>query len=399
MSLPRASAYKLRIIRDTASILLFMRGSVVALSLETAFSSLEDWRVERNKKHKLLDIILLTLCAVISGAEGWEAIEEFGKEKQDWLRKWLELANGIPSHDCIARVISRLEPSKMTDCFMDWVQSVSDLKAGEVIAIDGKTVRHSYDRRHKMGAIHVVSAWASQVGISLGQVKTDAKSNEITAIPILLDMLSIKGCVVTLDAMGCQSAIAANIIEKQADYLLAVKDNQKHLHEAISDYFDVAITANNPALCQLQNSEETDAGHGRIETRRCYLSTCLDTLPDAAKWQGLNSIGMVQSERLINGKTSIERRYYLCSLTNVQPFAHAARAHWGIENSLHWVLDVTFREDDSRIRTGYAPENFNIIRQLALNLLKKESSKLSIKRKRFMSALSDSFRERVIFSN
>ena len=198
--------------------------------------------------------------------------------------------------------------------------------------------------------------------------------------------------------MGCQTDIAAKIVEKQGDYVLAVKDNQALLHEAIADYFEQAIAANNPDLCQLQSCEETNAGHGRIEIRRCYLSTCLDTLPDAARWKGLKSIGMVESERTIEGKTSLERRHYICSLADVKLFAHAARAHWGVENSLHWVLDVTFREDDSRIRTGYAPENVAIIRQRSLNLLKKEPSKLSIKKKRFRAALSDAFREKVVFS-
>lgn len=370
----------------------------MALSLQEAFSTLEDPRVERHKKHKLIDIIILTFCAVISGAEGWEAIEQFGKEKKDWLHQWIELENGIPSHDCVARVIGRIEPAKMTECFINWVQSVNELTLGEIVAIDGKTARHSYNRKDKLGAIHMVSAWASQAGFSLGQVKTEAKSNEITAIPTLLDMLEVKDCIITIDAMGCQTEIAAKIVAKQADYVLAVKDNQPLLHEAIIDYFDVAIAANKPDLCQLLTLEYTDTGHGRIEVRRFYLSTCLDTLPDTVRWSGLKSIGMVETERFLNGKMSIERRYYICSLVEIKSFAKAVRAHWGIENSLHWVLDVIFREDDSRIRKGHAPANFNIIRQLAINLLKNESSKLSIKRKLFMSALSDQFRENVIFS-
>lgn len=369
----------------------------MALSLQEAFASLEDPRIERHKRHKLIDIIVLTICAVISGAEGWEAIEEFGKNKQDWLKKWIELENGIPSHDCIARVIARIEPSKMSECFIAWVQSIAELSLGEVVAIDGKTARHSYNGQDKLGAIHMVSAWASQAGLSLGQVKTEAKSNEITAIPVLLEMLEINGCIVTIDAMGCQTDIAEKIIEKKAGYVLAVKANQKHLHEAISDYFEVAVATDKPKLCQLQCHTETNAEHGRIEIRRCYLSTCLDTLPDAACWKGLKSIGMIESERIVKGKTSIERRHYLCTLNDVKSFSYVARAHWGVENSLHWVLDVTFREDDSRIRTGYAPENFNVVRQLAINLLKKENSKLSIKKKRFKAALNDDFRESVIF--
>lgn len=369
----------------------------MTLSLQKAFSSLEDPRVERHKRHKLIDIIVLTICAVISGADGWEAIEQFGKNKQDWLRKWIDFENGIPSHDCIARVIARISPTAMTECFIAWVSSVAELTNGEVVAIDGKTARHSYNRKDKLGAIHMVSAWANQAGMSLGQVKAEAKSNEITAIPVLLDMLEIKGCIITIDAMGCQTDIAEKIVEKEADYVLAVKDNQKLLHEAITDYFEVARAAHNPASCQLQHHTETHAEHGRIEIRRCYLSTCLDTLPDASRWKGLKSIGMVESERIVNGKTSVDCRYYICTLKDVKPLAHAARAHWGVENSLHWVLDVTFKEDDSRIRTGYAPENFNIVRQLAINLLKKESSKMSIKKKRFEAALNDEFRERVVF--
>ena len=369
----------------------------MALSIQEAFASLEDPRIERHKRHKLIDIIVLTICAVISGAEGWEAIEEFGKNKQDWLKKWIELENGIPSHDCIARVIARIEPSKMSECFIAWVQSIAELSLGEVVAIDGKTARHSYNGQDKLGAVHMVSAWASQAGLSLGQVKTEAKSNEITAIPVLLEMLEINGCIVTIDAMGCQTDIAEKIVEKKAGYVLAVKANQKHLHEAISDYFEVAVATDKSKLCQLQCHTETNAEHGRIEIRRCYLSTCLDTLPDAACWKGLKSIGMIESERIVKGKTSIERRHYLCTLNDVKSFSYAARAHWGVENSLHWVLDVTFREDDSRIRTGYAPENFNVVRQLAINLLKKENSKLSIKKKRFKAALNDDFRESVIF--
>jgi len=289
----------------------------VALSLQEAFSSVEDPRVERNKRHQLMDIIILTVCAVISGAEGWEAIEQFGNEKQDWLKKWIALENGIPSHDCIARVMARIEPSKLTECFVRWARSITELPDGEVVAIDGKTARRSYRHNDKRGAIHVVSAWASLMGLSLGQVKTAEKSNEITAIPALLELLEVKGCIITIDAMGCQTDIAKKIIEKQADTVLAVKDNQKQLHEAISDYFAVARVANQPALCQLHMHENIDAAHGRIETRRCYLSTCLDTLPNAARWKGLKSIGVVECERIINGKTSIEQRHYLTTLTDV----------------------------------------------------------------------------------
>jgi len=338
----------------------------MSLSLIEAFSSIEDPRVERHKRHKLIDIIVLTTCAVVSGSDGWESIEEFGKNKPDWLQQWIELENGILSHDCIARVISKLQPTEMSQCFTEWVNSVVELTEGEIVAIDGKTAE---------------------------------KSNEITAIPALLELLEIKGCIITIDAMGCQASITEKIIEKKADYVLAVKDNQKFLNEAITDYFEEAIAANNPTLCQLTDHEEINAEHGRIEVRRCYLSTNIDTLPDSFRWKGFKSIGMVESERTVNGKTSIERRHYICSLTDVKSFARAARKHWGVENSLHWVLDVVFREDDLRIRTGYAPENFNIMRQLAINLLNKDTSRGSIKKKRFRAALSDDFRESVIFSS
>lgn len=217
----------------------------------------------------------------------------------DKVGEWHPLALVPCGYDCIARVIARIEPTKMAGCFIAWVQGIAELTTGEVVAVDGKTARHSYNRRDKLGAIHMVSAWANQAGLSLGQVKTEAKSNEITAIPALLDMLEIKGCIITTDAMGCQTDIAEKIVEKQADYVLAVKDNQKFLHEAIADYFEVAITANNPALCLLQTHEETHPGHGCIETRRCYLATCLDTLPDVTGWKELKSIGMVESERFI----------------------------------------------------------------------------------------------------
>ncbi len=263
----------------------------MSLSLQEAFSSLEDPRIERHKRHQLLDIIVLTICAVVSGAEGREAIEAFGKEKQDWLRQWIALENGIPSHDCIARLMSRLPAEEVSACFSRWVQSVARLTEGEVVAIDGKTARRSFDQEDKMGAIHMVSAWASQTGLSLGQVKTQEKSNEITAIPRLLAMLEIKGCIVTIDAMGCQEKIAGKIVEKGADYALAVKGNQKSLHEAIVDYFAVAVDGGvEDGQALLGHHEQVDVGHGRIEQRRYYLADCLDTLPSPRRWQGLKAL-------------------------------------------------------------------------------------------------------------
>ena len=368
------------------------------LSLQEAFSDLEAPRIERHKRHQLLDIIVLTICAVVSGAEGWEAIEAFGQAKHKWLKKWIPLDNGIPSHDCIARVMSRLPGEEVSRCFVRWVQSVSELTEGEIVSIDGKTARRSFDGHGKMGAIHMVSAWANQAVLSLGQVKTQEKSNEITAIPRLLEMLELKGCIVTIDAMGCQEAIAEQIVEKGADYALAVKGNQKALYEAIVDYFDVAMDQDNSAaVCRVARHEQIDAGHGRIEQRRYYLSDCLDTLPCPERWKGLKSIGMVECDRHVGDQCTVERRYYITTVNKVEAFARAVRSHWGVENSLHWVLDVTFREDESRIRKGEAPGNFSTFRQLALNLLKREPSRLSIKRKRFKAALDDDFRQKVIF--
>ena len=244
----------------------------------------------------------------------------------------------------------------------------------------------------------MVSAWANQAVLSLGQVKTQEKSNEITAIPRLLEMLELKGCIVTIDAIGCQEAIAEQIVEKGADYALAVKGNRKALYEAIVDYFDVAMDQDNSAaVCRVARHEQIDAGHGRIEQRRYYLSDCLDTLPCPERWKGLKSIGMVECERHVGDQCTVERRYYITTVDKVETFARAVRSHWGVENSLHWVLDVTFRENESRIRKGEAPGNFSTFRQLALNLLKREPSRLSIKRKRFKAALDDDFRQQVIF--
>ena len=287
----------------------------------------------------------------------------------------------------------------MSECFANWTHSVAEINEGEQVSIDGKTLRRSFNHKDKLSAIHMISAWAHQARMSLGQVKTAEKSNEITAIPELLKILELKGCIVTIDAIGCQKEIAETIVEKQADYVLAVKGNQKYLHEAIKDYFEEAIANGNAKLCQMKQYQEVDAGHGRIETRQCYLSTCLDTLPNPSQWAGLKSIAMVESERYVKGKISIERRYFISTLTQIEPLGTAVRKHWGVENSLHWVLDVTFREDESRIRTGFAPANFNILRQFALNLLKREPSILSIKRKRFKATLSDAFREKILFSS
>lgn len=361
-------------------------------SLLQHFESLEDPRTSYLVEHRLLDIMALTICAVICGAEGWADIEDYGHSKLAWLKTFLALPNGIPSHDTISRLFARLEPSKLQECFVSWVKTIAQLSEGEVIAIDGKSVRHSYDRGKGKGAIHMVSAWASENRLALGQVKVADKSNEITAIPKLLNILDIKGCIVTIDAVGAQKEIAKQIIEQEADYVLSLKGNQGNLHEDVQQLFDWASKTDFKDI-EHEVHQTIDKGHGRLEKRRYYLLGNVEHLVDADQWAGLKRVGMIESERHIEGKPpTTERRYYLTSLDGgVERFAHASRGHWGIENRLHWSLDVVFHEDDSRIRTDYAPENMTLIRKIALNLLTKETSKGSKKRKRLKAGWDNDF--------
>ncbi|NER26055.1 MAG: ISAs1 family transposase, partial [Symploca sp. SIO1C2] len=323
-------------------------------------------------------------CAAICGADNWVAIELFAKSKEAWFKKFLALPNGIPSHDTLGRLFAALDPNGFRDCFVSWVQGLRGVMQGEVVAIDGKTLRRSFDANTSKAAIHMVNAWASSTGISLGQLATDAKSNEITAVPKLLDILAIKGCVVTIDAMGCQKDIAAKIVAKEADYVLALKGNQGTLHKEVEKFFEWARTGDADAPV-LSFDETVDGEHGRVEIRRCWTTNDVGWFADKSSWKKLTSFAMVESERTVSGNTSLERRYYISSLCgdDASSMARAIRAHWGVENSLHWVLDVAFREDDSRIRTGHAAENFGVIRQIALNLLKQDKSvKVGIANKR-----------------
>jgi len=362
----------------------------------THFSGLEDPREDKNKRHALMDILFLTLAAVVSGADGWEDIEEFGQAKLAWLRKFFPYANGIPSHDTVRAVMIALSPKRLQECFANWIGAAAAAFPDEVVAIDGKTLRRSFDRRRSLGPIHMVSAWAKANGICLGQVKTDAKSNEITAIPQLLEMLEIRGCIVTLDAMGCQREIAKQIHEKGADYVLAVKENQPSLHEAIEEYFQTADQSQF-AEVPVEVHTEVDGEHGRIETRRYELVADIRTLPHPEDWPGLSGIGRAVREACVGDRTTVETRYYLVSFRHgVERFARAVRGHWSIENTLHWTLDVTFGEDDCRIRSGYGAENLAVIRHLALNLLKQEPSKASIAKKRYRATLNDTFRANVL---
>ncbi len=381
------------------------------------FGNLTDPRIDRNQDHKLLDIVGLSICGVICGADGWPEIEEFGKSKEPWLRSFLELPNGIPSHDTIGRVFARLLPGEVQQSFQRWIQSISERTGGELISIEGKTLRRSYDRNRDKAAIHMVSAWASENHLILGQVKTSEKSNEIMAIPCLLEVLALNGCIVTLDAMGCQTDIAAQIVEQGADYVLALKGNHGTVHEKVSSFFDhlhegeltpdpVVQEEEEPApqpVVQeehISTLETVDGDHGRIEIRRYYQVSDVQWLAERSQWKGLQSVGMVEAERHIGETVSVERRYYLSSLgLNVPQFAEAVRGQWSIENSVHWSLDVSFREDDCRIRTGHAPENFAVLRHIALNLLKNDTRcQRGIKTKRLKAGWDNDYLKSLLFS-
>jgi predicted transposase YbfD/YdcC len=376
----------------------------VRTSLWEPFATLTDPRRDHLKEHRLVDILTIALCGVICGADGWSAIETFGREKEEWLRTFLALPGGIPSHDTFGRVFARLDPEEFRRCFLRWVRAVvgeSELPVAAeppVVAIDGKTLRRSHDRSAGKEALHLVSAWASASGLVVAQVATDAKSNEITAIPVLLKLLDLAGAVVTTDAMGCQTAIAAQIVEQGADYVLALKDNHPTLHERVRQTFadaDRAVGTTLP-LGNLRADVTVSKGHGRLEERRCRAiddPAYLAYIDPERAWPNLTSVVCIESTRRIGDAVSLERRHYLSSLPADATALNAAiRRHWGIENRLHWVLDVAFREDDSRVRIDHAPENFAILRHVALNLLRQDrSSKGSVPAKRFRAALNDRY--------
>lgn len=354
-------------------------------SFQDHFASLSDPRSchAPNLRHELIDILVIAVCAVICGAEGWEDIEEYGNAQAEWFAEVLDLPHGIPGHDTFRRVLSRLDPDELTQCFVSWTTALSDLSGGEVVAIDGKTLRHSFDRAASQAAIHMVSAWANRNRLVLGQVKVDDKSNEITAIPKLLQMLDLTGATVTIDAMGCQKEIAKVITEQGADYVLALKKNHSTLYEDVKLFLDDA-QANGFADMDHDYRETVDGDHGRIETRRYWITADIDWLGAKASWANLQSLGLVESRREIGEKVEIERRYDLVSLpADGVRFSAAVRQHWGVENGLHWVLDVSFDEDACRIRKDKGAQTFSVLRHIALNLLKPESQhKRGIKARR-----------------
>jgi len=369
------------------------------ISLEENFGKIADPRIDRTKLHKWIDIIILAICAVICGAEGWEEIEEFGKEKQEWLGNILELPNGIPSHDTISRVFSKINPEEFEKGFFDWVSSLTENIRG-VIAIDGKTLRRSHNKAVGKKALHLVSAWAAENRLVLAQLATEQKSNEITAIPELLRMLDLSGCIVTIDAMGTQKKIVKQIVQQNGDFALALKKNQGILYKKVQEAFELA-KENSFATIKHEKTKMVENGHGRQETRAYWIiddPSIINTLNENGDWEKLRSIGMVESERVISEKTMKQTKYSILSIEgNVEMFSHAVRAHWGIENKVHWILDVAFREDLSRIRAGNSAHNFALLRHIALNLLRKETTtKVGIHAKRLKAGWSTNYLEKVL---
>ncbi len=366
-------------------------------SITSYFGSLEDPRSDHTRLHKLIDIMTIAICGVICGADSWVDLEIFGKSKEEWLKGFLELPNGIPSHDTFGRVFSLLDAQQFQDCFLEWVQAVSEVTRGQVIAIDGKTVRRSHDKSSGKSAIHMVSAWASENRLVLGQTKVAEKSNEITAIPELLALLDVSGCIVTIDAMGCQKEIARLIIEDSGDYVLALKENQGQLYREVKELFE-----DEELVAKLGDFHETvNKGHGRLEHRRCWSiadQECVSYLNPRGEWPRLQSVAKVTGERRIGEKVSIESRYFISSLPgHAKELLWAVRDHRGIENSLHWVLDIAFREDESRVRKGHGPENLATMRHMALNLIRREtSSKGGVKARRLKAGWDEAYLLKVL---
>jgi predicted transposase YbfD/YdcC len=341
-------------------------------NLLSYFSEMKDPRIDRTKRHLFDDIIFIAIASVLSGGQTWNDMQEYGEIKQEWLSTFLELPNGIPSHDTFNRFFAAISPEEFEKCFLNWVKEICERTHGEVVSIDGKTIRGSRSEGNK-SATHIVSAWADQNELILGQIKVDDKSNEITAIPKLLEALVLDGCVITIDAMGCQKNIAKKIISKNANYILSVKENQKELHDDIQDSFRI--------LKASDYHDNLDYGHGRIETRKCSIISDLSLVENAEKWMNIKAIVKMERERYFKatGKTENETSYYISSINSAEQIYLGIRKHWGIENKVHWILDVAFGEDLSRKRTGNAAQNYSTLNRIALNLLKKDDSKVGIK--------------------
>lgn len=368
----------------------------VNASIVEHFQTLEDPRIERTKKHLLLDILVIALCTLLAGGEGFQDMELFGKSKRVWLQTFLALPHGIPSHDTFGRVFARLNPQRFQECFLSWTQAVAQLTQGTLISLDGKTVKASFDRTTASSPLHMLSAWCSDNGgLVIGQTKTDSKSNEITAIPDLLQLLAIRGCIVTIDAMGCQTALADQILDQGGDYLLTLKGNHKKAYTAVKQHFQQHIEHHLAWRTAENFFDAFDDSHGRTVRRRVWTITDLTALPELAKWPGLHAVIAVETIRMAHQHAPVtsDYRFYISSLgRSADAFVTMIRQHWDIENKLHWSLDVTFNEDRCRIRKEHAPENVAAVRHIALNLLRQEHTHhISLRRKRLLCSLDEHY--------
>jgi predicted transposase YbfD/YdcC len=370
------------------------------ISLAKAFITVHDPRIDRAKKHNLVDIIMITLCATVCGMDGWEEIEIFAEEREEWFKRFLELSNGIPSHDTMYRVFSRINPKELNRALIQWTSGLNQSVEGKVVAIDGKTLRRSFDSATGKSALHMVSAWVEENNLVLGQVAAEGKGHEITQIPELLRLLELKNAIVTIDAIGCQKEITRVIREEnKADYVIALKKNQPNLHNEVIHLFSVAAQSD---AFPSDVFESVGKGHGRIEQRKCFCLDVGEYLDHVTEdFTDVKTVAKIDSIREIKGKVEQQSRYFISSLPcNAKQIAHAVRTHWGIENSLHWRLDVVFKEDDSRIRKDHAPENLAIIRRIAVKLVKDRlPSKMSVKRARLRMTLSWDFALKHFFTN
>lgn len=361
------------------------------------FEEIEDTRQQGKIKYNLVEVIVITIAAVTAGAEHWNEIAMYCKSKVDMFRREfnLKLENGVPTDDTFQRIFAIINPDRLEKCFVNWARSISDIPEDEIVSVDGKTICGSRDDNYSV--IYMVSAWANKTGIVLGQQRVDGKSNEIPAVPQLLDLIDVQNCTITSDAMSCQKKTVQKIREKNCNYVICLKGNQETLHDDVKLYFETA--EKEQAFYPLSKTSTLDKGHGRIEKREYFLTTDIEWIENRDEWAGLNAIGMVRSTRIVDETESVEDRYFITSLTDVQLFSEAARKHWGIENNLHWCLDVNFDEDNCRMRKDNSGENLAVIRHIALNLYKSFTKvKLSMKAKRFRCSFDDQFLCNVILN-